>query len=81
MESNTELDKDLKTNSDENFIKDKNDEIVDSPSATTNDIPEFGWSSYAERMNGRFAMIGFIAIIIIEAVSGNSFLNWAGFIN
>ena len=25
-----------------------------SPSATTNDIPEFGWSGYAERINGRF---------------------------
>jgi len=28
-------------------------------SATTNDVPNFGWSPYAERMNGRFAMLGF----------------------
>ena len=28
-------------------------------SATTKDVPAFGWSAYAERINGRFAMIGF----------------------
>ncbi len=49
-------------------------------SATTPDEPSFGWSAYAERVNGRFAMIGFIAILIIEAFSQNSFLHWAGII-
>ena len=49
-----------------------------SPSATTNDIPEFGWSGYAERINGRFAMIGLIAILLVEAISKISFLEWAG---
>ncbi len=48
------------------------------PSATTNDIPEFGWSNYAERINGRFAMIGFMAVLLIEALSKVSFLEWAG---
>jgi len=47
-------------------------------SATTSDIPEFGWSGYAERINGRFAMIGFIAILLIEALSQDSFLHWTG---
>ncbi len=47
-------------------------------SATTNDLPQFGWSAYAERINGRFAMIGFIAILLIEAFSGHTFLSWAG---
>ena len=51
-----------------------------SPSATTTDIPEFGWSSYAERTNGRFAMIGLIAVLLIEAISIISFLEWAGII-
>ncbi len=50
-------------------------------SATTQDTPEFGWSAYAERLNGRFAMIGFVAILMIEAISGNTFLNWAGLLN
>jgi|TARA_E500000178_G_scaffold63071_1_gene59984 hypothetical protein len=48
------------------------------PSATTSEIPAFGWSSYAERINGRFAMVGFVAIVLIEALSGIPFLQWAG---
>ena len=51
-----------------------------SPSATTPDIPEFGWSGYAERINGRFAMIGLMAVLLIEALSKVSFLEWAGII-
>ena len=49
-------------------------------SATTLDIPSFGWSAYAERINGRFAMIGFLAVLLIEALSNESFLHWAGFL-
>ena len=30
-----------------------------STSATTGDVPAFGWSAYAERVNCRFAMLGF----------------------
>ena len=30
---------------------------VPATSATTNDVPAFGWSGYAERVNGRFAMV------------------------
>ena len=51
-----------------------------SPSATTNDVPEFGWSGYAERINGRFAMVGLMAVLFIEAISKISFLEWAGII-
>ena len=77
MNSNTETNKNI--NSTE---PDKDDSEIKnlSPSATTNDIPEFGWSGYAERINGRFAMIGLIAILLVEAVSKISFLEWAGII-
>ena len=47
-------------------------------SATTNEIPAFGWSGYAERVNGRFAMVGFAAVLLIEALCGDTFLHWAG---
>ena len=47
-------------------------------SATTLDEPSFGWSGYAERVNGRFAMLGFIAILLIEALSNETFLRWSG---
>ena len=49
-------------------------------SATTNEVPAFGWSGYAERVNGRFAMVGFAAILLVEAISGDTFLRWAGFV-
>jgi len=49
-------------------------------SATTGDVPAFGWSAYAERVNGRFAMVGFVAILVVEAISGTTFLRWAGFV-
>ena len=75
MNSNTE------TNIDNQLIdKEKTDSEIPtlSTSATTNDVPEFGWSGYAERINGRFAMIGFIAVLLVEAFSKISFLEWAG---
>ena len=39
---------------------------------------KFGWSNYSEKTNGRFAMIGFLAIILIELLCKQSFLEWAG---
>ena len=50
------------------------------PSATTAEVPAFGWSSYAERINGRFAMLGFVAVLLVEALSHDTFLHWAGLI-
>lgn len=49
-------------------------------SATTGDVPAFGWSGYAERVNGRFAMVGFVAVLLVELISGDTFLHWAGLV-
>ena len=59
-----------KTNSEEIQIDEQTIEIEDRY--------KFGWSNYSEITNGRFAMLGFLAIIIIELISQKSFLNWAG---
>ncbi|MBE9077473.1 hypothetical protein IQ241_09205 [Romeria aff. gracilis LEGE 07310] len=40
--------------------------------------PAFGWTRYTERLNGRFAMVGFVALLVIEAVTGQSFWSWVG---
>ena len=56
------------------------DSATPATSATTNDVPAFGWSAYAERVNGRFAMVGFAAVLLVEAISGDTFLRWAGFV-
>ena len=39
----------------------------------------FGWNRYSEITNGRFAMIGFFSILIIEILSKKSFFSWTGF--
>ena len=59
-----------KTNSEEIQIDEQKIEIEDRY--------KFGWSNYSEITNGRFAMLGFLAIILIELISQKSFLNWAG---
>ena len=68
------------SNQDSQETKEKNSDLKNIPSATTPDIPSFGWSGYAERVNGRFAMVGFLAILLIEIFSHSGFLHWAGFV-
>ena len=72
-ESSTEKQEDV------NYIKEQNAEIkLDEKSIDIEDEYKFGWSNYSEITNGRFAMIGFLAIILIELFSQQSFLKWAG---
>ena len=54
------------------------DSKLDEKSIEIKDEYKFGWSSYSEITNGRFAMIGFLAIVLIELFSKQSFLKWAG---
>ena len=59
--------------------KTKSEEIqIDEQTIEIEDRYKFGWSNYSEITNGRFAMLGFLAIILIELISQKSFLNWAG---
>ena len=51
---------------------------IDEQTIEIEDRYKFGWSNYSEITNGRFAMLGFFAIILIELISQKSFLNWAG---
>jgi len=64
---------------DTNSINEQTEDIkLDEKSIDIEDDYKFGWSSYSEITNGRFAMIGFLAIILIELFSKQSFLKWAG---
>ena len=66
-----------------NQIKDDNLNLSDEDNQTSleDDRYVFGWGQYSEITNGRFAMIGFAAIILIEIISKKSFLDWAGIIH
>ncbi|MBD2092318.1 chlorophyll A-B binding protein [Microcoleus sp. FACHB-1515] len=41
---------------------------------------QFGSNPSAEVWNGRLAMIGFLAAVAIELVSGQGFLHWLGLV-
>ena len=69
----------LEKQSEANYINEQTeDNTLDEKSVDIEEEYKFGWSSYSEITNGRFAMIGFLAIILIELLSRQSFLKWAG---
>jgi hypothetical protein len=43
--------------------------------------PKLGFNQYAERLNGRAAMIGFVLTIVIEYTTGQGLLAWLGLIS
>jgi hypothetical protein len=40
--------------------------------------PKAGFTAYAERLNGRAAMVGFVLVIAIEYLTGQGILSWLG---
>ena len=77
--TNLENDSYLEQQKDSNYIDEQiREDKLDKESIEIKDEYKFGWSSYSEITNGRFAMIGFLAIILIELFSKQSFLEWAG---
>ena len=78
-ETNLENESFIEQQKDPNFINEQiEDNKLDEKSIEIKDEYKFGWSNYSEITNGRFAMIGFLAIILIELFSKQSFLKWAG---
>jgi hypothetical protein len=52
--------------------EEKNTEPIDL------DAPGFGWSRYAEQVNGRFAMVGFAALLLLELFTRQDIFTWLG---
>ena len=40
--------------------------------------PSFGWTNYAEKINGRFAMVGFVILLLLELFTNQDFFSWLG---
>ena len=77
--TNLENDSYVEQQKDSKYIDEQiREDKLDEESLDIKDEYKFGWSSYSEITNGRFAMIGFLAIILIELFSKQSFLKWAG---
>ncbi len=80
MNINEETNSEEQKESDTDLANDKKN-ILQKESSTQDDNYKLGWNNYAELTNGRFAMIGFIAILLIELISNESFLKWANLLN
>jgi hypothetical protein len=50
----------------------------DTPQEEAPASPSFGWNAYAERLNGRFAMVGFVALLVLELITRQDFFTWLG---
>lgn len=42
------------------------------------EAPAFGWTTYTERLNGRFAMLGILGLLLIEVLTNQGLLAWLG---
>ena len=40
--------------------------------------PRYGFNRYAERLNGRAAMIGLVIAVLVEYFTGKGVLTWLG---
>jgi len=40
--------------------------------------PAFGFTAYAEQINGRFAMLGFVILLLLELFTHQDLFTWLG---
>ncbi|WP_310487240.1 chlorophyll a/b-binding protein [Chamaesiphon sp. VAR_69_metabat_338] len=51
---------------------------TESKTSTAPAEPSFGWNEYAELVNGRFAMVGFVILLGLEFFTGQDLWTWLG---
>ena len=51
---------------------------TETPETSTEAAPSFGWNRYAERINGRFAMLGFVLLLLLEFFTHQDLFTWLG---
>ncbi len=53
--------------------------VTAEPSPNPQPEPALGWTVYAEQLNGRFAMIGLVLLLVLEFFARQDFITWLGF--
>lgn len=46
------------------------------PKVYVDDTQRFGFNEYAEKLNGRLAMIGFVSALLLEVLTGHGVIGW-----
>jgi hypothetical protein len=54
------------------------EKTVTPPAETAANEPAFGWTTYAEQINGRFAMLGFAILLVLELFTKQDIITWLG---
>jgi len=49
-----------------------------TPDRVPSPEPAFGFSAYAEQINGRFAMLGFFILLLVELWTRQDLFTWLG---
>ncbi|NEQ40379.1 MAG: high light inducible protein [Okeania sp. SIO3I5] len=62
----------------ENFTSSSTSEPTKKATTAKQPEPAFGWNTYAERINGRFAMVGFLILLLLEIFTNQDLFSWLG---
>ncbi|MEH2377548.1 MAG: high light inducible protein [Nostoc sp.] len=46
------------------------------PKVYVDETSRTGFTEYAEKLNGRLAMIGFVSLIALEVITGHGLIGW-----
>nr|MDZ8016485.1 chlorophyll a/b-binding protein [Nostoc sp. ZfuVER08] len=52
------------------------DNFAVEPKVYVDQTPRVGFTEYAEKLNGRLAMIGFVSLIAMEIITGHGLVGW-----
>lgn len=54
----------------------KLDNFAIEPKVYVDETSRFGFTEYAEKLNGRLAMIGFVSLVALEVVTGHGLIGF-----
>ncbi|MBN3880191.1 MULTISPECIES: chlorophyll a/b-binding protein [unclassified Nostoc] len=50
--------------------------IAIEPRVYVDETPQIGFTKYAEKLNGRLAMIAFVSLLAVEVITGHGLIGW-----